>query len=239
MASDSASSDPPAQKATDEEVLAAVERVSRGLDAPAVPTSQVAAELPIARQTVKRRLDDLADEGRIASLATGQGRIWWLPDGEGGHVDPAALDRPFDVGEVDPHDVPPELAREIATERLPEFGPPETFWERLYDWSDGRADDVVTLVAVALVVLAAPTPGLFEDRLLSLGVGVGLVDLLGLLALAGGALVGVATGLARIAGGLGRRAADRGYVPDDPFAGASPVGPAGGSATASDDEESG
>lgn len=113
----------PALKATDEDLLEAVERVTESLDAPAVPTAQVAAELPIERQTVKRRLDDLAADGRVASLATGQGRIWWLPDGEGGYVDPGVLDRP--IGGIDPYDIPPDLAREIAEKRLPESNRPK------------------------------------------------------------------------------------------------------------------
>ncbi len=70
------------------------------LAAPAAPTGLVAAELPIKRQTVKRRLDDLAESGRVAALATGQGHIWWLPEGEGGYVDPWALART--PAEIDP-----------------------------------------------------------------------------------------------------------------------------------------
>lgn len=217
MASDTTREDPPAQKATDEQVVEAVERVARTLDAPAVPTSQVAAELPIKRQTVKRRLDDLATEGRVASLSTGQGRIWWVPDEGGGHVDPSALDAPVDLDSLDPHDVPPDLAREIAAERVTGFDPPDTFWERLYDWSEGRADDVVALLALALVVLALPTPGLFEAELLALGFGVGLVDFLGLIVLGGAILLSVVTGTARTVGFVGQRAADRGYVDDEPF----------------------
>lgn len=217
MATDATREDPPAQKATDDEVVAAVERVVRTLEAPAVPTSQVAAELPIARQTVKRRLDDLASAGRVASLSTGQGRIWWIPEGEGGHVDPSAMDGPVDVADIDPYDIPPELARDIAAERVPGYDPPTTFWERVYGWSDGRADDVVTVVAIGLVVLALPTPGLFEAELLALGFGMGLVDFLGLLVLTGGVLLGVVAGLARIVGHVGQRAADRGYAPADPF----------------------
>jgi len=38
-----------------------------------VPTAQVAAELPVERQTVKRRLDDFAEAWRAASLASAAG----------------------------------------------------------------------------------------------------------------------------------------------------------------------
>ncbi|NHN46626.1 hypothetical protein G9464_03320 [Halostella sp. JP-L12] len=217
MSSDTTAGDPPAQKATDEQLVEAVERVARTLDAPAVPTSQVAAELPIKRQTVKRRLDDLATEGRVASLSTGQGRIWWVSDDGGGHVDPAALDQSVDLDALDPHDIPPDVAREIAAERVTGFDPPETFWERLYDWSEGRADDVVTLLALALVVLLLPSPGLFEAQLLALGFGMGLVEFLGVLVLFVAALLGVVAGGARTVGILGQWAAEQGYVDAEPF----------------------
>lgn len=86
--------DPPAQKVTDEELLAAVGGAMETLGAPAVPTAEVATRLPITRQTVKRRLDDLADAGRVAALPAGQGRIWWLPD-DGGVGDAATSDLLF------------------------------------------------------------------------------------------------------------------------------------------------
>lgn len=212
MATRDRSDEPPAQKATDEDLLAALERVTERLEAPAVPTSEIAAELPIARQTVKRRLDDLAADGRVASLATGQGRIWWLADGEGGHVDSAVLERPVDLESIDPYDIPPDLAEEIAAERVAGFDPPETGWQRLYAWSDGRADDVVTLIAVALVALLVPAPEPFAPRLAAIGIGVGLVDLFGLILLLLGLVVGLLAGLARIGGYLGQRAHERGYL---------------------------
>lgn len=217
MASDTAREDPPAQKATDEQIVEAVERVARALDAPAVPTAQVAAELPIERQTVKRRLDGLATEGRVASLSTGQGRIWWVPDEGGGHVDPAVLDQSIDPEAIEPHDIPPELARRIAAERVAGYDPPETFWERLYDWSNGRADDVVTLLALALVALALPSTGLFEAQLTALGFGMGLVDFLGVLVLGVAAVFGVVVGAVRSIGFVGQRAADRGLVDGEPL----------------------
>lgn len=207
---DSEPETPPAQKVTDEELLTAVEYVLRMLDAPAVPTAQVAADLPIARQTVKRRLDDLADEGRVASLATGQGQIWWLPDGEGGHVDPSVLNHP--VESIDPYDIPTDLAREIAEERLPEFQPPTTRWERLYQWGTGQADNVVALVAVALVLFILPSPGIFRDQLASIGFGIGITEVVGLLTLTIGLLLALVAGGARILGILGEKAVAEGYL---------------------------
>lgn len=201
---------PPAQKATDEELFAAVERVAVALDAPAVLTAQVAAELPIKRQTVKRRLDDLAEEGRVASLATGQGRIWWLPDGEGGHVDPAALNRPIES--INPYDIPPDVAREIAEKRLPEFQPPETIWERLYAWGDGRADDVVALLGVGFVLLLVPAPGVLGAEIAAPWIGVGMLDLIGIVFVGAAMLLAVAAGGTRAVGVLGERAVEHGYI---------------------------
>ncbi|MGM0604038.1 MAG: hypothetical protein ACQETB_00035 [Halobacteriota archaeon] len=204
---------PPAQKATDEEVLEALEGVTSGLDVPAVPTALVAAELPIARQTVKRRLDDLAEEGLVASLATGQGRIWWLPDGVGGYVDPAAIDRPIE--EIDPYEIPPDVAREIAETRLPEFKPPSTVRERLRAWGTGRADDVVALSGLGVLLLVLPSTGLLEASLASIGLGIDLLDLGGLLLLAAALFVAVAAGTARLLAAIGDRAIDRGYADFD------------------------
>lgn len=209
------SEEKPALKATDEDLLEAIERVTETLDAPAVPTGQVAAELPIERQTVKRRLDDLADEGRVASLATGQGHIWWLPDGEGGYVDPGVLDR--SIEEIDPYDIPPGLAREIAEERLPEFQPPETIWERLREWGTGRADDVVALLGVGVILLLLPSTGLLDEQLAAIGIGVGLIDFLGFVVIIGAMLLAVAAGGSRAIGTLGERIAATGYIDDDRF----------------------
>lgn len=198
----------PAQKTTDEELLEAIERVTAMLDAPAVPTAQIAAELPIKRQTAKRRLDDLADEGRVASLSTGQGHIWWLPDGEGGYVDPAALDHPIEA--IDPNDVPPEVARDIAEKRLPELQPPETIWERLHEWGTGRADDVVGLFGVSVLFFVLPEPGVLATEPASPWIGLGVLDL-GAFALATLAmLLAVAAGGARALGAIGGWALERG-----------------------------
>lgn len=209
------SEEKPALKATDEDLLEAIELVAETLDAPAVPTGQVAAELPIERQTVKRRLDDLADEGRVASLATGQGHIWWLPDGEGGYVDPGVLDR--SIEEIDPYDIPPALAREIAEERLPEFQPPETIWERLQEWGTGRADDVVALLGVGVILLLLPSTGLFAEQLTAIGIGVGLIDALGFMVIISAMLLAIAAGSSRAIGVLGERAAATGYINDERF----------------------
>lgn len=212
---ESVSEDPPALKATDDDLLEAVERVAVALDAPAVPTGQVAAELPIKRQTVKRRLDDLAEEGRVASLATGQGRIWWIPDGEGGYVDPAALDRPIEG--IDPHDIPPDLAREIAEKRLPEFQPPETIWERLHEWGNGRADDVVTLLGIGTVFLLVPSFDLLSEQLTTVGIGVGLLDFLGIIIIAAAILLAIVAGCSRAVGAIGEQTVERGYIDPNIF----------------------
>lgn len=201
---------PPAQKVTDEELLTAVERVSRRLDAPAVPTAQVAADLPIARQSVKRRLDELADAGKVASLATGQGRIWWLPEGEGGHVDPSALSHPIES--LNPYDIPTELAREIAEERLPEFQPPTTRWERLYRWGTGQADNVVAIIALAGVLFLLPSPAIFRDQLAAIGFGIGITEFGGLVLLSIGLLLALSAGGARALGFLADKADARRYL---------------------------
>lgn len=202
----------PAQKATDEELLATIERVAAALEAPAVPTAQVAAELPIERQTVKRRLDALAEEGRVACLATGQGHIWWLPEGDGGYIDPAHLDHPVEA--IDPHDIPPPVAREIAEKRLPEHRPPETAWERLHEWGTGRADDVVALLGAGVVCFLLPEPGPLATELAAPWIEVGVLDLLGLVLVTAATLLAVATGLARALGIVGQRASDRGLLPE-------------------------
>lgn len=203
----------PALKATDEELLASVERVCETVDAPAAPTGLVAAELPIKRQTVKRRLDDLAESGDVAALATGQGHIWWLPEGEGGYVDPGALAQT--TANIDPHDIPPDLAREIAEKRLPEFQPPETVWERLRAWGTGRADDVIAVIGLGLVLLVLPSTGLLADELATIGIGLGLIDALGVVALSVALLVAVLAGAARAAGALGMAARQRGLLVGD------------------------
>lgn len=201
------SEEKPALKATDEDLLEAVELVTETLEVPAVPTGLIAAELPIKRQTVKRRLDDLADEGRVASLATGQGRIWWLPEGTGGYVDPAALEEPLQ--DIDPYDIPPDVARQIAEERLPEFQPPETIWERFQDWGSGRADDIIALLGIGALLVLLPSTGWLSSQLGEVGIGVGIVDVVGILLIVIALLFAIVAGGLRLIGVVGERATGR------------------------------
>lgn len=64
---------------TDEALL----DVFREADTPVLSASMAAERLPIGRQAVYERLQDLEDEGRVGRLKVG-GRavVWWPVDGE-------------------------------------------------------------------------------------------------------------------------------------------------------------
>lgn len=81
----------------------------------------------------------------------------------------------------------------------------EVRWERLGDWGSERASDAVNLVTVALVLLVLPGTGQLTDQLSSVGIGLGVVDLVGLFALVVGLLFCVAAGSAQLLGAAGRR----------------------------------
>lgn len=78
-------------------------------------------------------------------------------------------------------------------------------WERLHAWSGQRAVEAVVLVTAALVLLLAPDSGLFRRELMSVGIGLDVVDFAGLVLLAFGLVLCVLAGTARLLGIGGRR----------------------------------
>lgn len=79
---------PPA--VSDYEIVRAVEGVRRATGDPAVTTSEVADRLPIKREGLGRRLNDLADRELVTRKRVGASYIWWLPDDVRAVVSPDA-----------------------------------------------------------------------------------------------------------------------------------------------------
>jgi len=67
----------PDRQVTDVEIL----KELRNHYSPAMNAAEIAAELPVARQTVDKRLRSLADEGLVNTRKVGTVRVWWLSDG--------------------------------------------------------------------------------------------------------------------------------------------------------------
>lgn len=64
-------------RATDEDIL----EVFQQSEEPVLTTVEVAAELPIKRHAVYKRLDKLAEEGSIVKKPVGNsGTVWYLAD---------------------------------------------------------------------------------------------------------------------------------------------------------------
>lgn len=90
--------------------------------------------------------------------------------------------------------------------------PRQTIWERLHDWSTGRADDVVDLLAVGILLFLLPELGLLRTELPALSIGLGVLDLGGLVFVSVAILIAIAAGGSRAIGAVGQWAADNGYL---------------------------
>lgn len=69
---------PPA--VSDYEVIHAVQRAWQESGDPAVTTSEVAEHVPIKREGLGRRLNDLASLGLVNRKSVGASYIWWVPE---------------------------------------------------------------------------------------------------------------------------------------------------------------
>lgn len=65
---------PPA--VSDEEILAVLRETAE----PFLSTAEIAEEVPIKREGLVRRLNDLADEDQIQRKAVGNSYAWWLSE---------------------------------------------------------------------------------------------------------------------------------------------------------------
>lgn len=64
---------------TDFEILCAVQRALSDGSGPVVTTREVADELPIKREGVGKRLNDLLTDGLLRRKKVGASHVWWLP----------------------------------------------------------------------------------------------------------------------------------------------------------------
>lgn len=96
-------------------------------DLPAVTKSAIAPSFSnVEPQTVKDNLDALAENEEICRCNDGSVVLYWYPreGDEAGEVQlEDVLDDSIDYSDVDPEDVPLELAEEIASERIPFYRP--------------------------------------------------------------------------------------------------------------------
>lgn len=60
----------------------AILNVIRSEDEQVLKTGEIADELPITQHWTSQRLNKLESKGRVHSKSAGQGRVWWLDDGE-------------------------------------------------------------------------------------------------------------------------------------------------------------
>lgn len=63
-------------KATDEELLKAIESV----DEPVASAREVADSVGMTRTAVTERLKELRDDGDVAKKSVGRGFVWWTRD---------------------------------------------------------------------------------------------------------------------------------------------------------------
>lgn len=136
---------PPARKASDEDILAAVQQGCQQLGLPVVPTETVSRSLDIKPQTTKRRLDRLAENNEVNKLSVGQGNVWWLPEDADavGELDTTLIGDTVDYSRLDPANIPEDLAQEIV-EEWDDTG----IWQALY--ASGEEVTKITAIPFAL-----------------------------------------------------------------------------------------
>lgn len=130
----------PAQKESDEAIVAAVQRGCDELAIPAVPTKTVSQALSIDTQATYRRLDRLAETGDVGAIEVIEDknvRVWYVPEEKGGVVDTEILEGGvIDFDRIDLADIPLDKAEEIA-EMVQEQSP---IWQRLRENGDTTAN---------------------------------------------------------------------------------------------------
>lgn len=106
------------RQVSDDEILTALETGKERINAPALSTSDVAGFVPISRQAVKGRLEDLADEGRVGMHKAGRNRFWWLADDahSAGEFD---IDDAIETGDLSDDKLIHLFSEQIDVEELP------------------------------------------------------------------------------------------------------------------------
>ncbi len=68
-----------------QDLLDALDDVLATTGGPIATTSEVAERVEIKERTVRMKLSELADDGRVATRKIGSGRVWWPiePDDQG------------------------------------------------------------------------------------------------------------------------------------------------------------
>lgn len=100
-------------------------------DVPALTSRVVAQEFSeVKPKTVKNNLEALADNEEICRFNDGDVLLWWYPrkiDDAGDVPHSEIFDDSIDYSDINPAEVPQEIAEEIASERIPYYRP-RSFW---------------------------------------------------------------------------------------------------------------
>lgn len=162
------------------------ELAKRNEKVPAITARGLSTDYPVdhKQQALGNNLEDLADEGEICSFFDGHVNIYWIPrdSEEGGKMSYSELlDDSIDWDEIDVNDVPLDVAKEIASERVP-FYRPRSFWSTMRDFSQIGIIAAFGLVVLGLGGLVAGSFGLGQNTsalILQWGLRLSLLALLG------------------------------------------------------------
>lgn len=116
------------RRVTDEQILDALSEGMDRMNVPALSTADVADLLPVSRQAVKRRLDDLAAENRVGKNQAGRNRVWWIL-GEEPAGEQFDLDLVVDEGDLSDEKLLELFRNQMDISDLPADIASE-FWER-------------------------------------------------------------------------------------------------------------
>lgn len=144
-------------------------------EVPAVTTRIVATEFSdVQPETVSNNLETLAKRGEICRLNDGNNILWWYPreQDEAGDIPyEDIVDDSIDYEEIQPEEVPRDIAEEIAHERLPYYRP-RSFWTQIAGFSQLGIILSLGIVVLGFGEIAANPLGLTQasaSLLLQLG----------------------------------------------------------------------
>lgn len=152
---------------------------------PAITARGLAADYPADRkqQTLGDNLDRLSKAGEVCKFNDGDVNLYWMPrrGDDGGTVTYSELlDDSIDWNDIDIHRVPMNVAKKMASERLP-FYSPRTFWTMMREFSELGILATFGLVVLGIGGLIGNSYGLSQNsaaQILQWGINLAFIMLI-------------------------------------------------------------
>jgi len=196
----------PREKHTEDEVVAIIQGLhEEGL--PVVTTRDVTEASEYSQGYLSDKLDRLAEEERLNLINASVVKLYWVPEGAEpeGEIETEGFTR---YDSIEPGRVPEQKAEEIAKERIPEYGKSPTWWQKEHEESVVGLRMGMAAFVLSIGVIFVSEAGLYSIPSFGTQI-VALVFIIGI----GVSFVSAVWMLITI---LGQKAAERGWVPEEP-----------------------